>query len=98
MIITADNSNSAELSFGSHTLSTKYKLRYDGFGIRQTGNEPTAWLSFDTFLNKGADIFHVADDGAVEVILSVSATIKKVSSENSGRYKAVQTLTACWKS
>lgn len=98
VIITADNSSTAELSFGSHTLSTKYKLRYDGFGINQTGNRPTAWRSFDTFLNKGADIIHIPADGAVEVILSVRASIIKVRPENSGRYKALQTLTACWKS
>ena len=98
VIITADNSNSAELSFGPRTLQTEYKLRYDGSGIKQTGGKPTAWRPFDTFLNKGAEIVHVPTDGAVEVILSVRASIKKIHPENSGQYEAIQTLTACWKS
>ena len=96
--ITADNSNTAELSFGTHALMTKYKLRYDGLGVKQTGNRPTTWYPFDTFLNKGADIIHIPTDGAVEVILSVRASIKKIRPENSGRYTATQTITACWKS
>lgn len=96
--ITADNSNTAELSFGSHKLLTKYKLKYDGFGIKQTGSKPTAWHPFNTFLNKGADIIHIPTDGAVEVILSVRASIEKIRPENSGTYNAIQTLTACWKS
>ena len=96
--ITADNSNTAELSFGSHKLLTKYKLKYDGFGIKQTGSKPTAWHPFDTFLKEGTDIVHIPTDGAVEVILSVRASVKKVRPDNSGRYNATQTLTACWKS
>lgn len=96
--ITADNSNAAELSFGPHTLRTKYKLKYNSLGTKQTGGRPTKWCSFDTFLNKGTDIVHIPTDGAVEVILSVRASIKKIRPENSGQYYAVQTLTACWKS
>ena len=96
--ITADNSNTAELSFGPHTLLTRYKLKYDGFAAKQTGSRPTAWCSFDTFLNKGTNIVHIPADGAVEVTLSVRASIKKIRPENSGRYNATQTLTVCWKS
>ena len=96
--ITADNSNVAELSFGTHVLMTKYKLRYDGLGVKQTGNKPTAWRPFDTFLKEGTDIVHTPSDGAVEVILSVSASVKEITPQTSGRYTAVQTLTACWKS
>jgi len=96
--IIADNSNSAELSSGPHTLLTEYMLRYDGSGINQTGGRPTEWCSFDTFLKEGADITHVPADGAVEVILSVKASIKEIRPENSGRYDAIQTLTVCWKS
>lgn len=96
--ISADNSNTAELSFGTHALMTKYKLRYDGSGAKQTGGKPTAWHPFDTFLNKGADIIHIPTDGAVEVILSIKASVKKIHPQNSGQYTAIQTLTACWKS
>lgn len=96
--ITADNSNTAELSFGPHTLLTKYKLKYDGSGIEQTGGSPTAWRPFDTFLKEGTDIVHIPTDGAVEVILSVRTSIENICPENSGQYNAIQTLTACWKS
>ena len=96
--IMADNSNTAELSFGQHALLTKYKLRCDGSGIKQTGSKPTAWRPFGTFLNKGADIVHIPNDGAVEVTLSVRASIKKICPEDSGQYNAIQTLTAYWKS
>jgi len=96
--ITADNSNTAELSFGIHALLTKYKLKYDGSGIEQTGGSPTAWYPFDTFLKEGTDIVHIPTDGAVEVILSVGASVKKIHPQNSGQYTAIQTLTACWKS
>ena len=96
--ITADNSDVAELSFGPHILLTEYKLRCDGSGIKQTGSKLTAWRSFDTFLKEGTDIVHIPTDGAVEVTLSVRASIKKIGPEDSGQYNAVQTLTAYWKS
>jgi hypothetical protein len=96
--IIADNSNNAELSFGPHALLTEYKLRYDGSGVNQTGGRPTEWCSFDTFLKGGTDIIHAPADGAVEVILSVKASIKEIRPENSGQYNAIQTLTVCWKS
>ena len=96
--ITADNSNTTELSFGPHTLLTKYKLRYDGSGVKQTGGRPTTWCSFDTFLKESTDIVHIPTDGAVEIILSVKASIENIYRENSGQYNAIQTLTACWKS
>jgi hypothetical protein len=96
--IIADNSNSAELSSGSHTLQTEYKLKFDGSGIGQTGGRPTEWRLFDTFLKEGADIIHSHTDGAVEVILSVKASIKEIRPENSGQYNAIQTLTVYWKS
>lgn len=96
--IIADNSNSAELSFGPHTLLTEYKLKFDGSGIEQTGGKPTEWCSFNTFLKEGASIVHIPTDGAVEIILSVKASIEKICPENSGQYNAIQTLTVCWKS
>lgn len=96
--ITANNNNSAELSFGPHALLTGYKLEYDGSGIKQTGGRQTAWCPSYTFLKEGADIVHIPTDGSVEIILSVGASIKKIRPENSGRYNAIQILTACWKS
>lgn len=75
--IKADNSDTSELSFGPYTLLTKYKLKYDGSGVEQTGGRPTAWHSFDTFLAEGTDIVHISTSGAVDVILSVRASIKK---------------------
>jgi hypothetical protein len=95
--ITADNSNVAELSFGPHFLMTKYKLRYNGLGIKQAGGNTAVWYPFDTFLKEGTDIVHTPTDGAVEVILSVRASVKEINPQNSGQYNAVQTLTACWK-
>jgi hypothetical protein len=97
--IIADNSNNAELSFGSHTLQTEYNLKFDGSGIGRTGGKSTSWSSFDTFLKGGADIVHSDGDGAVVVTLSVKASItEEINSDNSGQYNAIQTLTACWKS
>ena len=96
VIITADNGNTAELSFGTHALLTKYMLRYDGSGTTQTGGRPTEWRPFDTFLKKPANILHIPNDGAVEIILSVEASIENIRPENSGQYKAIQTLTVSW--
>jgi hypothetical protein len=96
--ITADNSNTAELSFDSHVLITKYKLKYNRLGIKQTDNNATIWYPFDTFLKEGTDIAHTSTDGAIEVILSVGALVNEINPQNSGQYIAVQTLTACWKS
>ena len=96
--ITADNSNTAELSFGTHVLMTKYKLRYNILGIKQTDGKSIAWYPFDTFLKESTDIVHTTTDGAVEVILSVEVSVKEIHPQNSGQYTAVQTLTACWKS
>jgi len=96
--ITADNSSAAELSFDSHVLMTKYKLRYNRLRIKQTADDSAVWYLFDAFLKGGADIIHTPSDGAVEVILSVRASIEEATPQNSGQYIAVQTLTACWKS
>jgi len=77
--ITADNSNTAELSFDSHVLMTKYKLRYNGLGIKQIGDNSTVWHPFNTFLKKATDIVHTPTDGAVEVILSVKASVEEIT-------------------
>ncbi len=95
--IIADNSNSAELTSGENTLHTEYKLGYDGSGVNQTGGNFTEWSPFDTFIKDGAEIIHIPTDGAVEVVLSVKASIEEIRPENAGQYNAVQTLTVCWK-
>ncbi|MDD5010586.1 MAG: hypothetical protein PHQ00_00510 [Phycisphaerae bacterium] len=95
--IIADNSGNAELTSGENTLHTEYKLGYDGSGINQTGGNLTEWSPFDTFIKDGAQIIHIPTDGAVEVVLSVKASIEEIRPENAGQYNAVQTLTVCWK-
>jgi len=98
IVITADNSGSAELSSGSQTLTTEYQLQYDGSGEDQTGGMPTEWCTFDSFLKEPSKIKHVQTDGAVVIILSVKASVEKVTPEMTGEYNATQTLTACWNS
>ena len=96
--IIADNGNAAELSFDHYSLQTKYKLEYDGSGLKQTGGKPTGWTSFDKFIANGTQIIHMPTDGAVEITLSVKTKAEKISDKNSGSYTATQTLTVCWKS
>ena len=98
VIITADNSGIAELSSGSQTLTTEYQLRYDGSGIDRTGGRATEWCRFDTFLREPSEIKHILADGAVVIILSVKASIERITPEMTGEYNATQTLTVCWKS
>ncbi len=96
--ITANNKDTAELSFNTNTLLTEYKLEYDGYGLSQSGGRTTDWCRAGSFLKKGSHIIHISGDGGVVVTLSVRASVEKIHSENSGRYTAFQTLTACWKS
>ena len=96
--ITANNKNTAELSFNTNTLLTEYKLEYDGSGLSQSGGRKTDWCQSGSFLKKGSHITHIPGDGGVVVTLSVRASVEKIHSENSGRYTAFQILTACWKS
>ncbi|HBG27326.1 MAG: hypothetical protein A2Y10_13250 [Planctomycetes bacterium GWF2_41_51] len=98
VIITADNSPSAKLSYGSYALQTEYQLKCDGTGLGQTGAKPTQWCTYDTFLKEPAEIIHNPADGAVVVILSVKASVADIHKDNTGEYNAIQTLTACWKS
>jgi hypothetical protein len=92
VIITADNSQSAELSNGRYQIQTQYQLQCD------TGISPTQWCTYDTFLKEALEIIHNQTDGAVMVILSVKAQTNNFHSGSEGEYTAVQTLTACWKS
>ena len=97
--ITADNSNSAQLSKGAlHNLVTEYCLEYDAAGAAQTGGSTVTWSDYDSFLSEASTVNHIPGDGAVEVILSVRAAYDRNAPPASGDYSATQTLTACWKS
>ncbi len=92
VIITADNSETAELSNGSRKLDTQYQLQFD------SGISPTDWCAYDAFLKEAVEITHNQTDGGVVVILSVKAHANDFQPGTGGEYTAVQTLTACWKS
>jgi len=92
VIITADNSERAELSNGRYQIQTQYQLQCDN------GTVSTQWCVYDTFLKEALEIIHRQTDGAVVVILSVKARTNNFQSGSEGEYTAVQTLTACWKS
>ncbi len=92
VMITADNSPTAELSNGTHRIQTQYQLRYD------SGILSTEWCAYDVFLKEALEIVHNQTDGGVVVILSVKARENDFQPGSGGEYTAVQTLTACWKS
>jgi len=97
--ITADNSSAAELSAaGGDTLHTEYKLSYDGDGVTATGGSTVDWTTYNTFLQSGSSVTHVAGDGAVQVTLEVRASNASGTLADSGNYSATQTLTAAWAS
>jgi hypothetical protein len=98
VILTADNSQNAQMRNGSYALNTKYQLKFDGSGVEQTGGRPTEWCTYDTFLKEASEILHSQSDGAVEIILSVKAEVENIRPGSGGEYCAVQTITACWKS
>ncbi|HAL45168.1 MAG: hypothetical protein A2Y12_14895 [Planctomycetes bacterium GWF2_42_9] len=92
VIITADNSQNAQLTNGQYQIQTQYQLQLDN------GVLPTQWFSYDSFLKDAIEIKHVENDGAVIVILAVKAEVKDVQPGSGGEYAATQTLTVCWKS
>ncbi len=97
--ITADSSDAAQLSKDAiHKLITEYKLEYDGSGVNETGGRTTAWSGYSSFLTKDSQVTHISGDGAVEVTLSVRASLEGIRHEDSGEYNATQTITVCWKS
>jgi len=97
--ITADNSDAAQLSkHDNHKLVTEYKLEYYASGVDETRGGTVAWTNYDSFLSEGAQVKHVSGGGAVEVTLSVRASVETIHPVDSGEYNATQTLTVCWKS
>lgn len=94
--ISADNTATAQLSSGTDTLPTEYKLNFDGDGIANTGGSTVPFTSYDSFLSTPAYVTHVTDDNDVNVTLSVKASNYAGEVANAGAYSATQTLTAHW--
>ena len=94
--ISADNSATAQLSLGSCTLVTEYRLTFDGDGSSATGSSTVDWTSYDSFLSPAAGITHISDDNDVEVTLYVRASNQANQLADAGTYTATQTLTAHW--
>ncbi len=97
--ISADNTSAARLSSATDTLTTKYKLAYDGDGLTTTGGTGvTSWTDYNTFLSTPSAVTHVDTDGAVQITLYVQATSPAGEVPDAGAYTATQTLTASWTS
>ena len=94
--ISADNSTTAQLSNGSDTLVTEYKLTFDGDGSSATGSSIVDWTSYDSFLSPAAGITYISDDNDVEVTRYVRASNYANQLANAGTYTAIQTLTTHW--
>lgn len=96
MEISADNTAAAQLSYGSDTLVTEYKLTFDGDGSSATGGPMVDFTSYDSFLSSVVSVTYVPDDNDVEVTLFVRASNYIGQLANAGTYTATQTLTAVW--
>lgn len=95
--ISADNSTTAQLSYGTDTLFTEYKLEYDGDGAAATGGSTVDWTTYNSFLTPAPSaVTHVADDNDVVVTLHVRASNYPSQLANAGEYTATQTLTVHW--
>lgn len=98
--ISADET--AQLTDGTDTLVTEYKLTFDsaggttGVGTGEGGG--TEWQSYDVFLKTGTegDVTYIADDNDVDVTLWVRASNNDNEVADSGLYGATQTLTVTW--
>ncbi len=94
--ISADNTTTAQLSSGTDTLLTQYKLRFDGDGTTKTGGPMVPFTTYDSFLSTPASITYVPDDNDVIVKLIVLAKNYNEQVANAGTYTATQTLTVHW--
>ncbi len=94
--ISADNTTTAQLSSGTDTLLTQYKLRFDGDGTTKTGGSTVPFTTYDSFLSTPASITYVPDDNDVTVKLIVLAKNYNEQVANAGTYTATQTLTVHW--
>lgn len=102
--LSANNTTASQLSDGTDTLVTKYKMSEDGDGVATTGATAAAeatsgvgsYVLYDSFLSSALAITHVNTDGAVEVTLYVEASNAADEVSDSGDYTAIQTITATW--
>lgn len=96
-VITADNTAAAQLSNGTDTLVTEYKLTFDGDGTAKSGGvSMNDYVSYDAFLSGGLGIKYVPGDYDVEVTLFVRASNRPDNVADSGNYIATQTITVAW--
>jgi hypothetical protein len=97
-IITADNTAAAQLSNGTDTLITEYKLTFDGDGSSSSGGvSMDEYVSYDSFLSPGGlAIKYAAGDNTVQVTLHVQASNRPNNVADKGNYKATQVLTVTW--
>lgn len=94
--ISADNTATAQLSSGTDTLLTQYKLQFDGDGTTNTGGSTVPFTSYDSFLSTPAQVTHVPGDDDVTVKLIVKAMNYNGQLADAGTYTATQTLTVHW--
>ena len=94
--ISADNTATAQLSYGTDSLVTEYRLTFSGDGSSATGGSTVDWTVYDSFLTTPAAVTHVPDDNDVVVTLYVRASNYADDVADAGTYTATQTLTAHW--
>ncbi len=96
--ISADNTDTAQLSCATDTLVTTYKITFDGDGSSDTGGSNVDYADYDTFLTGPAegDVTYVADDNDVVVTLFARAENDSLDVADAGDYSATQTLTVQW--
>ena len=95
-VLTADNSNSAQLSCATDTLKTEYRLVYDGDGASDTGGTDVDWVIYSSFISSGSNITHVGVDDFVDVTLWIRASNYANDMADADTYNATQTITAIW--
>lgn len=104
--LSADNTGTSQLTDGTDTLITKYKISTDGDGDPASGADAAdvaasgsdAYVVHSSFLSTALAITHFNTDGSVEVTLEVEASNEADEVADSGSYTATQTITATWTS
>jgi len=94
--ISADVTDAAQLSNGSETLVTEYKISDDGGSGKTGGLSVTNWTGHTDFLSSSQEITHESGDGNVDITLEARARIGASDAPDMGDYSATQTLTAAW--
>lgn len=96
-VITADNTAAAQLSNGTDTLITEYKLTFDGDGVSDSGaTDMDNYVSYDSFLSSGLTIQYASGDNSTQVTLHVKASNRPDNVSDAGSYTATQTITVTW--